>query len=117
MKVHVEVPFDCEAVVELPGYPEKSMTLAAGTYDYCYMPETDYRKPYGKDTTLNRIAADGKAMEILAKYAPAIAGIAASGDPEMGANTLEDISHKGFMPFEPEKLRQAIEELSELIAG
>ena len=114
MCVQVEVPFNCEAVVELPGYPEKSVTLGAGAYEYCYVPETDYRKPYSKDTTLNRIAADGNAMKVLAKYAPAIAGIAASGDPELGANTLEDISHKGFLPFEPEKLWQAVEELSEL---
>ncbi len=117
MKVRVEVPFNCEAVAELPGYPQKSMTLGAGTYEYCYVPEKDYRKPYSKDTTLNRIAADGKAMEVLAKYAPAIAGIAASGDPELGANTLEEISHKGFLPFEPEKLQRAATELAELVVG
>ncbi len=56
-------------------------------------------------------------MGVLAQYAPAIAGIAGSGDPEMGANTLEDISRKGFLPFEPEKLQQAVAELSDLIAG
>ena len=117
MHVQLEIPFNCEAAVELPGYSEKSMTLGAGTYEYSYVPETDYRKPYSRDTTLNRIAADGKALGVLAKFAPAIAGIAASGDPELGANTLEDISHKGFLPFEPEKLRQAIGELSEMIAG
>ncbi len=117
MHVQVEVPFNCEAVVELPGYTEKSMTLGAGTYEYSYVPKRDYRKPYSKDTTLNRLAADGKAMGVLAKYAPAIAGIAASGDPELGANTLEDISYKGFLPFEPEKLQQAITELSDMTAG
>ena len=53
-------------------------------------------------------------MEVLGRYAPAIAGMAASGDPEMGANTLEDISKMGYLPFEPEQLKKAIEEISEL---
>ena len=65
--------------------------------------------------TLERIAHDKKAIEVLAKYAPAIAGIAASGDPEMGTNSLDDISHMGYLPFEPDKLEQAITELADLI--
>ena len=115
MTVKVEVPFNCEARVELPGYPEGALTLSAGSYEYSYVPETDYRKPYSKDTTLSRISKDPKAMGTLAKYAPAIAGIAGSGNPEMGANTLEDISHMGYLPFEPDKLAQAIEELTDLV--
>ena len=113
--IRVAIPFGCEAAVELPGYPEKSMTLAAGIHEYCYMPETDFRKPYGRHTTLGRLAKDAQAMAVLGKYVPAIAGIAASGDPEMGVSTLDDISHKLYLPFQPEMLEKAIEELTELI--
>lgn len=113
--VHVEVPFNCEAVVELPGYEKEQMTLSAGSYDFSYEPKEDLRKPYGRNTTLARIAKDGQAMGILGKYTPALAGIAASGDPEMGANSLEDLTHMGFLPFDPSALETAIEEISELV--
>ena len=115
--VHVEVPFNCEAVVELPGYEKEQMTLLAGSYDFSYEPKEDLRKPYGRNTTLARLAKDGQAMGILGKYTPALAGIAASGDPEMGANSLEDLSHMGFLPFDPAALEMAIAEISEIVVG
>lgn len=114
---HIEIPFNCEAEVELPGYPEGRQILGAGSYDFSYEPETDLRKPYGRQTTLGRLAQDGKAMEILGKYTPALAGIAASGNPEMGANSLEVLSHMGFLPFDPAQLEMAIEEISELVVA
>lgn len=113
--VHVEVPFNCEAVVELPGYEKEQMTLSAGSYDFSYEPKEDLRKPYGRNTTLTRIAKDEQAMGILGKYTPALAGIAASGDPEMGANSLEDLSHIGFLPFDPAALETAIGEISNIV--
>lgn len=113
--VHVEVPFNCEAVVELPGYEKEQMTLSAGSYDFSYEPKEDLRKPYGRNTTLTRIAKDEQAMGILGKYTPALAGIAASGDPEMGANSLEDLSHIGFLPFDPAALETAIYEIADIV--
>lgn len=117
LNVHVEVPFNCEAKLELPEYAEESgkeRILKAGSYDFSYMPKQDYRKPYGRKTTLDRISQDERAMAILGKYAPALAGMAAGKDLEFGFNTLEEISHLGFLPFEPEKLEQAVRELEEL---
>lgn len=115
IKAHVEIPFPGEAEVELPGDPEGKRILGAGAYDFDYVPTTDYRKPYCPQTTLHRLAGDPAAVGILAKYAPAIAGIAQSGDPEMGSNSLEEISHKGFLPFDPAQLQLAIEELQNRI--
>lgn len=113
--VHVEVPFNCSALVMLPGYDQKQMTLEAGKYDFSYEPEFDFRKPYSRNTTLARIAKDPQALEILGKYAPPLAGIAMSGDPEMGANSLEELRHMGFLPFDPAQLKIAIEEIENLI--
>ncbi|MCI6464180.1 MAG: glycoside hydrolase family 78 protein [Faecalicatena sp.] len=114
LNVHVEIPFGCEAEVELPDYPDGKQVLSAGAYDFVYRPNHDLRRPYHKGTTLNRIAQDKKALEVLGKYAPAIAGIAASGDPEMGANTLEQILSMGYLPFDPNELKKAITEITEL---
>lgn len=113
--VHIEIPFNCEAQVELPGYEKGQMTLEAGSYDFAYQPREDMRRPYGRHTTLTRIAKDGQAMEILGKYAPALAGIAASGDPEMGANSLEELLHMSFLPFDPAALEIAIEEICNVV--
>ncbi len=114
MKVHIEIPFDCEAQVELPGCPDGTQVLPAGAYDFSYQPEKDYRKPYTKETTLGRLAKDEKAMAILGKYAPALAGIAMSGDPEMASHSLEALSHMGYLPFEPDKLAAAIREIEDM---
>lgn len=114
IRLHVEIPFSCEAEVVLPGNTKERQILGAGSYDFVYEPENDFRKPYHKGTTLARIAQDEKALEVLGKYVPAIAGIAASGDPEMGAASLEEIAHMGYLPFEPKQLEKAIEEISEL---
>lgn len=116
-KAHIEVPFNCEAEVTLPGDPAGTQTLAAGAYDFLYQPEQDLRKPYTRQTTLGRLAQDPNAIAVLGKYTPALAGIAMSGDPEMAANTLEDLSHMGYLPFDPQQLELAIGELEELVVA
>lgn len=114
LKVHVEIPFDCTAAVRLPGYEKEELLLTAGSYEFAYQPKCDFRKPYHKGTTLGRLAQDEQAMGILGKYAPAIAGMAMSGDPEMGAKALGDIQEMPWMPFEPEAFAKAIAEICEM---
>ena len=103
-----------KAEVELPEYPDGKMILPAGSYDFSYRPLRDFLKPYGRHTTLGRLSGDPKAIEILEKYTPVLAGIALSGDPEMAVNSLEEISHIGFLPFDPEQLETAIKEIGEV---
>lgn len=114
-QMHIEIPFNCSALVRLPGYTMEEMELPAGSYDYAYQPKQDFRKPYHKGTTLGRAAKDEKAMKILGKYTPAIAGIAASKDPEMASNTLEQISQMEYLPFDPEQFKLAMEEIGGII--
>ena len=113
--MHIQIPFNCKALVELPEYGEKELTLPSGSYDYTYQPIRDFRKPYHAGTTLKRLSADSKAMEILEKYVPAYAGIAASGDLEMGANSLIELSFNDFIPCDREQLRIAMKEIEELV--
>lgn len=114
LKIHIEIPFNCTAVVKLPEYENGEMELEAGSYDFVYQPKKSYRKPYHPGTTLSRIRQDGQAMGILGKYAPAIAGITMSGDPEMGAKSMEDIAHMPWLPFEPTAFSRAIREICEI---
>lgn len=114
IKAHIEIPFNCTAVVRLPEYETAEMELEAGSYDFSYQPKHSFRKPYHGGTTLARLKQDGQAMDILGKYAPAIAGITMSGDPEMGAKSLNDIQQMPWMPFEPTAFGKAIEEICQL---
>lgn len=112
--VNAEIPFDCEAVIVLPGYEGDPIEVASGKYEYIYKPHNDYRRPYHRNVTLKRISKNAEAMGILGKYAPAYAGIAASGDIEMSANTLEEMSFNDFIPVDREQLEKAMKELEEL---
>lgn len=114
LKVHIEIPFNCEAQVKLPEYEKGKMVLGSGVYDFVYKPKRDLRKPYSKETTLVRISSDKEAMAVLTKYTPALAGIAASQNAELGVKSLEEISHISFLPFDPEALKIAIEQISQI---
>lgn len=115
LDVHVEIPFGCEAQVVLPRSGKAPETLSAGAYDFHYLPQADYRKPFSENTPLVELAEHPAALDILFELVPAIGGMAKSGDPEFGYGGLADLRAAGFLPFDPEKLEQAIERISNLI--
>lgn len=117
LKVHIEIPFNCTALVELPGYKDSDMELTSGKYDYFYRPDTDFRKPYNQKTPMKRLAKDPAVMDILLKYVPPVAGLAQGalhGDPEAGAEDMESLSQAFYLGFDPEKMQQAIKEIEDL---
>lgn len=114
LKLHVEIPFNCTAVVELPESGREPHELMAGIYEYEYMPLKDFRKPYHPGTTLGRLVKDKQAMAILGQLTPALAGMAMSGDPEMASNSLEQISHMGYLPIDQVKFGEAIIKICEI---
>ncbi len=114
LDVHIEIPFGCEAQVTLPRCADGPKDLPAGIYDFHYLPERDYRKPYDGHTPLIALAEDPEALDILFRLVPAIGGMAKSGDPEFGCGGLADLRGMSFLPVDPEKLEQAIAEISNL---
>ena len=115
LDVHVEVPFGCEAELRLPRSGKPAETLRAGVYDYHYMPERDYRKPYGTATPLTQMANSPAAMEILDRLVPALAAIARGQNPDFGAATMEEVGGMFFLGIDPAKLAQAVKEIQEVI--
>ncbi|MDL2302617.1 family 78 glycoside hydrolase catalytic domain, partial [Lachnospiraceae bacterium OttesenSCG-928-D06] len=113
LKVYVEIPFNCEALVKLPRYHMPEQWLEAGSYDFSYLPTKDFRKPYHRETTLERLSKDSKVMEILEEEVPLVAHMAASGDIETLSETLEDIGKKTYLPINPEKLEGAVAKIYE----
>ena len=116
LTISVNVPFGCSATLILPRDPEgRTLELKPGSYTYSYVPTTDYRKPYGWDSRLKRLVKDERAMEILSKHEPVVAGMAASGDPERVATSLRELSMAGFLPINQKALAEAVAELEELV--
>lgn len=115
LDVHVEIPFGCEAQVELPRSGKTPETLPAGVYDFHYQPTKDYRKPFDGKTPLATLAEHQEALDILFELVPAIGGMARSGDPEHSCGGLADLRGMGFIPFRLDKLNEAIERISNLV--
>ncbi|PRX27201.1 alpha-L-rhamnosidase [Orenia metallireducens] len=112
--VHVEVPFNAEATLILPRCEDPAKHLGSGSYDFEYMPTSDYRLIYHKETRLEQLKEDEEAMEILAEKLPAAVGLIKSGNPEMGSKKLEDLYQMGYMGFKPEDIKATIDELCKL---
>lgn len=115
LTVKVSVPFGCTAEVILPGNLEKkAIEVKAGEQVFTYQPEQDFRKIFSWDTKISRALTVPKAMEILGRLVPPLAGMA--HDPEMGANTFREIAGMGYLPIDGEKLKEAVAELEEICA-
>lgn len=112
--VEIEIPFGAEADVTLPRSAEKTMHLTAGSYRFAYTPLQDYRKPYDESTTLSQIVKNENALGIVAKHAPALAGMAKGGDPEFVYIPLTALKHIGFIPVDAASIDVIIKELKKL---
>ena len=115
VSVHIEIPFGCEAEVTLPRSGKAAQTLSAGSYDFTYTPEKDFRKPFDETTPIVKLAENEQALGILFGLVPPIGGMAKGRDAEFGYNGLADFRFLSFLPFEPEKLEEAINAISNLV--
>ena len=112
--VHVEIPFGCEARLTLPRSGMEPQTLSAGSYDFSYTPIRDYRKPFDENTPIARLGENEQTLGILFSLVPPIGGMAKGKDAEFGYNGLADFRHLSFLPIDPKKLEQAIEQIRNL---
>ena len=109
-----EIPFGCEALVTLPRSGREPETYYAGSYDISYTPTKDYRKPFDENTMIATLGENEQALGILFSLVPPIGGMAKGKDPEFGFNGLAEFRYLSFLPFDPEKLEEAIERIKDL---
>jgi len=124
-RMHVEIPFNCTAEVRLPRYAGEAVTgaehrtipengrfmLDAGSYDFSYRPENDFRKVYGPATRLGEVAKDEAVMAVLKEELPAAYGMIKSGDKENMNLTFGELGAMFFMGFNPEMVATAAEKI------
>ena len=114
VRVHVEVPFDCAAILALPGREEQE--LEAGVTDLVYTPETDPRRLYNWNTLLDDCTGDPRAMELLKELLPIAYGMALGGDVENLAMSFAEMKNMPFLGFVPQEVDRLAEKLFALKA-
>lgn len=136
-RLHVEIPFACEARVVLPrcrsekapfakdleeaaegliSWEEHGVAvLAAGSYEFAYMPTKDYRKIYGPGTRLSEVAKDPEVMEILKEELPAAYEIIETQDKEKLELYFGELPELFYFGFTPETVDAATKRIYHLI--
>lgn len=114
LNVHLEIPFGCTAVVTLPRSGKAPFVLTAGSYDYAYTPNKDYRVVYSMDTRLSALAEDEAAKKILREDAPALFGVLMKNDREFTTQTFRELSNAFFLGMNPPKVETLVARLSKL---
>lgn len=114
VKVRVEVPFDCSAVIGLPFYDGGVFEVEAGIHEYEYMPTQDLRCLYTKKTLFKDMMQDENTMEIIDRISPLLGHFLGSGDEEFLNESLETLQGMFFLGFSPEEIDKLTEELTKL---
>ena len=115
IKIHIEVPFGCSALVTLPRSGKDPFCVHAGHYDYVYMPTQDYRAVYSMNTHLSALDRDEEALKILAEEAPVLIGMLQMKNHEFTAQTFRELCSAFFLGLNEEKVTHIVEKLSKLI--
>lgn len=111
VKMHLEVPFGCRALVTLPESRKETFEAEAGSYDYEYMPVHDYRQKYFENTPLCEVFADPEAKAVLLKCIPQAAVLDNPVDAEEELKVLYD---RAFMGITAEDAKKAVGELEKI---
>lgn len=114
VKVNVEVPFGCTAVIGLPFYDGGVFEVEAGRYEYEYMPTQDLRCLYTRKTLFKDMMKDEKSLEIIDRVSPLLAHFLGSGDEEFLNESLETLQGMAFLGFSEEEISKLTEELMQL---
>ncbi|MBR5571214.1 MAG: family 78 glycoside hydrolase catalytic domain, partial [Oscillospiraceae bacterium] len=114
LAVHIEVPFGCTAQVMLPYNEKNSFVLAAGSYDYCYVPARNLRYPYHWDSRLSTLAEDEAAQAVLGQELPQLLGILKSDNREFTTQTFRELSHAFFLGLNEENVGKLVARLETL---
>lgn len=109
--IHIEIPFDCQAAVVLPGTDGRTIDLSAGVYEETYLPNQDYRQKYKMSSRLEEMKEDAEAMDILKRDLPIAAGMIENGDVESMSMSLEELQSMFFLGFTPPMVAKAAAQL------
>ncbi|MDO4647787.1 MAG: family 78 glycoside hydrolase catalytic domain [Eubacteriales bacterium] len=117
VKVRLEVPFGCTAMVGLPFYPEENNIgeLTAGVYEFTYMPTEDLRSRYSRNTLFNDMLKDPEALKIIERVSPLLGWFLSTGNKDFYYESLDTIMGMSYMGFKQEEVEKLAEELCSIV--
>lgn len=105
--IHLEIPFNTEAVFKLPYVDKEDMVLESGIYDFTYEPDKQMIQKYTWDSSLGEIAKDQDAKQTLLEYLPQLKNLMESDDKESQAVTLRGLDDRMFLSVDTNTLESA----------
>lgn len=115
IRVLIEIPFGCSAIVCLPSYPDKAIgELNAGVHQFCYRPMENLRSRYTRKTLFKDMMQDDAALEIIDRISPLLQHFLGSGDEEFLHESLETLKGMFFLGFSMEEIESLTKELTKL---
>lgn len=111
VSVHVEVPFECQAVLRLPEREEE--IVKAGSYDISYKPNRDFRCIYDENSLLGDLVKNPEVISVLEKYVPQAMWLG-NGDAEGRTIRMKELKEMFYMGVNPVSCQTAIDKLKEV---
>ena len=112
VRIKLEIPFNCSAVVKLPFYPGDEIgELFSGRYEFTYTPTEDVRSRYTKKTLFKEMVCDPKAMEIIERVSPLLMWFLGSGNQDYLHESLTTLQNMFYMGFSKEMIDELTREL------
>jgi alpha-L-rhamnosidase len=108
------VPFNCKAVLRLPGYAQGELSIGPGPFELSYSLPDSLFTLYAWDTPLEKYAGDKRAMDILGELIPAAHAMAAGDDIEALSRTLAELGSNPWFGCAPAAVNKAAERLFRL---
>ena len=110
-----EVPFGASAVIVLPDSGREPEEVTAGVYGYTYMPDRDYRAPFGGGTRLELLAENQEAKKVLETYVPqAVAAIASENIEKMSESLYGMQAQTAMLGAPVDHYKEAIRKIEEI---
>lgn len=103
VKVHVEIPYGCEALVQLPGLSDRE--VEAGCHDFTVKFNDDIRKVYDDDSFLKELVGNEKISEYLKAGNPQLYYMGL-GDEESRHLTINKIRTMPYLGIPSELLNE-----------
>ena len=110
VSLHIEIPFNCAARLQLPMTEEEERLLEAGNYDFSYRPEKDLNLRFDDESLCLDYATCKEAMAILEAKAPSVCAAIQKKDLEVLCKPLQTVN-----PYTGEA-DMAMEEVKKMIS-
>lgn len=111
ISLYLDIPFNAEAIVELPDSGMDEFMVQSGSYEYTYKPLKDYRYIFDENSRLEQIRKNESAMKFAEKSCKSLAEMMKNGDKEVLSKSLIELSQSKFSGLPQNEMERAISQI------